>query len=861
MTDITKFEQFGLNSFYNAIPTLDNANDWFKWNQKVNEFIQISAVAEDGTAPPIEAEEAQQWTHRQKFYTAMITAKLTHNAAQRISAFEIHRVQSLLKAVKDAFKPEGSGTYVNLQRRYMSLTRDKCGSAQALGAEIRRIHAEKLLLDPDCVTSEIERTFFFMHALGREYESFRDHIFRQMDLVNDRDADGNILKAAPTFDYIENKAIEEEHRKGQLYKQPTAAPAIPALALIRGPGDKKLTPSSDGRTCRIEIDNVPYCSFCQKPYHIDSECFSKNPRLKGQRKDGKEHKARPEGSNAGSRRPSKRRPVTDEEDDDVSGPTDPKKPTFMAMTASQADVNVAFGKGIEGNLAVFDYTLTMMATKSLPIRDAWIVDSGCAQHICNNASKFVQMNKYDGPPLRSVDATTSPTGVGTVNILCNVRGRRKWLVLDNVLFVSSAHANLISVLQLLKGGAKVEFSRQGASIRNKSNGKNLYTASQYHGVYALDLWTSLAFPAYHVSPQMTLWHNRLAHMSDANLNRLKKQAYGIRDMELRQPCNPCLQGRMVEKSHKGSSRSRRGEYPMELLHIDVAGPFDEGLDGSRYWLTIVDDFTGWVEIIPIPQRQGFVIESLRFFLDHNERPERKCRRIRLDRIPEQVGEEMKFMLFSRAIQAEVTGVDQHQQNGVAERAHRTIYDRVGPTLAHAKLSTSFWPEIARTAAFLSNRSPSSRLNMAPYQTWYGDKPDLSRLRVIGSRGEYLIPPKQRKKLTEPRTKPCILLGYEGNTNYRILLEDGRIIGTPNAEFHEVLIAPSTLTIEDVGARRDGSPEATAAAAGGSVTVGLINQPSVSIRQASVPASGRQRSVATPEQVTSKSSDDDSQPQP
>ena len=118
---------------------------------------------------------------------------------------------------------------------------------------------------------------------------------------------------------------------------------------------------------------------------------------------------------------------------------------------------------------------------------------------------------------------------------------------------------------------------------------------------------------------------------------------------------------------------------MELLHIDVAGPFDEGLDGSRYWVTIVDDFTGWIEIIPIPRRQHFVIESLRFFLDHNERPERKCRRIRLDRISEQVGEEMKFMFFSRAIKAEVTGVDQHQQNGVAERAHKTIYDRVGPT--------------------------------------------------------------------------------------------------------------------------------------------------------------------------------------
>jgi hypothetical protein len=81
MTDIARFEQFGLNSFYNAIPTLDNASDWFKWNQKVKEFIQISAVAEDGAEPPLGEEDAQQWDHRQKFYSAMLTAKLTQRCA------------------------------------------------------------------------------------------------------------------------------------------------------------------------------------------------------------------------------------------------------------------------------------------------------------------------------------------------------------------------------------------------------------------------------------------------------------------------------------------------------------------------------------------------------------------------------------------------------------------------------------------------------------------------------------------------------------------------------------------------------------------------------------------------------------
>jgi hypothetical protein len=342
MTDIVKFEQFGLNSFYNAIPTLGNANDWFKWSQKVKEFIGISAVADDGATPPEDEEEAQKWTHRQKLYSAMIAAKLTHDAAQRINAFNVTRVQALLQAVKAKFKPEGSGTYVQLQKRYMSLSRATCGSVQALGAEIRKIHAEKLLLDPDCVTSEIERIFFFLQALGPEYENFRDHTFRQADMVNVRDEAGNITTAAPTFDSIENKAIEEEHRKGQLGKQPDPQ-VLPTFALTRKSGDRKITPSVDGTTCIIEtIQNAPYCSFCQKPYHVEARCFKKNPKLRDQGKDDKARKAKSDNTRTDTRNSSKKRSSTDDEDDNEGGPRDPKRPTFMATMASEEDVNAAY---------------------------------------------------------------------------------------------------------------------------------------------------------------------------------------------------------------------------------------------------------------------------------------------------------------------------------------------------------------------------------------------------------------------------------------------------------------------------------------------------------------------------------------
>ncbi|KAH8706887.1 hypothetical protein GQ44DRAFT_732082 [Phaeosphaeriaceae sp. PMI808] len=300
-----------------------------------------------------------------------------------------------------------------------------------------------------------------------------------------------------------------------------------------------------------QIADVPYCTFYKKPYHAEPKCFKKNSKLGGHGTHDKGRRTGSASSNSSRYKSPKTQYTPDEEDDEASGLKNPKEPTITAMRAAGEDADAAFGKDVEGNMATFAHMFAMMATRTLPIRDAWIGDSGIYMH-----------EKYHRPPLRSVDASTSPSGVGAVNILCN----------------------------LFKCGAKVELSSEDAITRGKSNRRRVYTASQYRGVYALDLWTNLSFPAYHVSPQVTLWHHRLAHLSDANLRRLKKQAYGIGDTEPRQPCSPCLQGRMAKKprNHPG----RKGEYPTELLHIDVAGPFDEGLDGSRYWLTIVHDFTG-----------------------------------------------------------------------------------------------------------------------------------------------------------------------------------------------------------------------------------------------------------------------------
>jgi hypothetical protein len=116
---------------------------------------------------------------------------------------------------------------------------------------------------------------------------------------------------------------------------------------------------------------------------------------------------------------------------------------------------------------------------------------------------------------------------------------------------------------------------------------------------------------------------------------------------------------MTEKPHNSSGRKR--EYTIELLPMDVAEPLNEGFDGSRYWLTIVDDSTGWIEVIPHATTTG-ILSSSHYASSSTITSawNRNVDQYDLTGIPEQVGEQ--------------NGVDQHQQTGVAETAHRTLHD-------------------------------------------------------------------------------------------------------------------------------------------------------------------------------------------
>lgn len=77
---------------------------------------------------------------------------------------------------------------------------------------------------------------------------------------------------------------------------------------------------------------------------------------------------------------------------------------------------------------------------------------------------------------------------------------------------------------------------------------------------------------------------------------------------------------------------------------------------------------------------------------------------------------MRNYLIRNGIIHQKTVTYKPEQNGVCERANRTIIEKVRCMMFDAGLGKEFWAEAANTAVYLKNRSTTTCLeNMPPYE--------------------------------------------------------------------------------------------------------------------------------------------------
>lgn len=133
----------------------------------------------------------------------------------------------------------------------------------------------------------------------------------------------------------------------------------------------------------------------------------------------------------------------------------------------------------------------------------------------------------------------------------------------------------------------------------------------------------------------------------------------------------------------------------------------------------------------------------------------KC--LRTDNGLEFCSKEFDNFFMEKAIKRHRTVPLNPQQNGVAERANRTILERVRSMLLASGMEKKFWAEAAATAVKLMNMCPSSSIGGdTPEFTWYGEFGSYSHLRFFGCKTYAHL--KQSKLYA--RALRCVMVGYQ-----------------------------------------------------------------------------------------------------
>nr|GFA65986.1 hypothetical protein [Tanacetum cinerariifolium] len=163
-------------------------------------------------------------------------------------------------------------------------------------------------------------------------------------------------------------------------------------------------------------------------------------------------------------------------------------------------------------------------------------------------------------------------------------------------------------------------------------------------------------------------------------------------------CSTCEQGKIHQKHHK-SKTAFASNKPFDLLYMDLCGPMRvESINGKRYMLVVVDDYSRYTWRIRTDNGTEFKNKTLAKFFD-------------------EVGITQQF-----------SAARTPQQNDVVERRNRTLVEDARTMLTFANLPLFLWVEAIATACFAQNSSIiHKRFDKTPYELMNKRKPNISTL--------------------------------------------------------------------------------------------------------------------------------------
>jgi hypothetical protein len=210
-----------------------------------------------------------------------------------------------------------------------------------------------------------------------------------------------------------------------------------------------------------------------------------------------------------------------------------------------------------------------------------------------------------------------------------------------------------------------------------------------------------------------------------------------------------------------SSDSTHTTHFLELVHSDLCGPIPVTTPHNKcYFIIFLDDHTNILDLQLLATKDQALDAWRLVRVRWENQSGLRVKVFRSDNGGEFLNAAFTRDLESAGIVQQLSAPYAHQQNGKAERVIRTIEGRMYAMLDHARLPRNLWGEAALCAAYLFNRTESRSLEpgKTPYEMLHGTKPNVSHLRVFGTRCFVRIPTELQEKLG-PRSREALFMGY------------------------------------------------------------------------------------------------------
>nr|CAA49283.1 gag,protease,endonuclease, reverse transcriptase,RNaseH [Volvox carteri f. nagariensis] len=446
----------------------------------------------------------------------------------------------------------------------------------------------------------------------------------------------------------------------------------------------------------------------------------------------------------------------------------------------------------------------------------WYLDSGAIYHVTPDARSLRDYKPCDPIPLKCgggevhyavgygdllVEVVKEQTDCYSFHIGNNYYHKQKGPVvikIRNVYYVPGFKFRLLSLKQLTNNGAQFSGSGTSMDVWNSRERWSLYAHCKY-SVYSVKVKEKLprmqsggpVASVHLVADRARLWHSRFGHLSYGNLARLADEemvaGLDVTPKKFREVgaavCEGCVMGKHSRKpfpeSHSSVGRA------LERVHMDLAGPMSvESYGGNSYVATFLDEYTGLsvVSFLKLKSEAIAVVKSVLTLLENQ--CGQKVKEVRTDRGREYLNAELREFYGERGIVHQTSAPYTPQQNGIAERLNRTLMEKVRCMLIESGLPSRGWALAMHTANYLRNRSPVHGLKGTPFERFYGQKPDVSDLRVFGCVAYIRVPDHQRRKI-DPVSMKGVFVGYEPESKaYRVLMPDGRQLVSREVKFDE-----------------------------------------------------------------------------